>query len=487
MSKLKNSRYSLCVNLLNSFSEKEIEGLTQLVSCRYFNTDNYVIKLLKALKKYIIGKRTMDLTARITVYEAVFEDDIKEKFSKAQQGRLYAKLNALTRLSEEFLLIQGLRKDEIARFEILSNELFLKKQDWLFDRSIKKLEKKLNNKSYKDIKYYQAFVKIEESRLRKIHLSGSLSQFDYSLVKLNYYTDLNYILQKLGLQMALTKFDNFQQNENDMSTFDVLLLLLKIPAYSKHNLISLYKTSIELLETQKIPNYFKLLDILEKESGTLSKNNLVAFYRVASNFCVQQINIGTFNHSVLLELYKTMHLKNLLIEEHSMQPNTLKNLVTIGCRLENFEWAHQMIKHYLPYIHKDLKNSVLQFNLGLIAFNLNEYNKAINHFIKVDHINLTYDVNCRVLILRSHYELDKDYDERTVTIFRSAEKFFAEHKTLPKNHKRGYKNFVHILTNLYRVKHRASKMSLERIKASVEKSKINIDKMWLIEKMKELE
>jgi len=50
---LKNS----CIELLNSFSEKEINGLRHLVTCTYFNTDKTIVKLLDIIIiNYLIKK-----------------------------------------------------------------------------------------------------------------------------------------------------------------------------------------------------------------------------------------------------------------------------------------------------------------------------------------------------------------------------------------------------------------------------------------------
>jgi len=486
MSSLKKSRYSLCVNLLNSFTEKEIEGLTQLISCRYFNTDKYVLKLFKALKKHIIGKCEMDLNARTLIYNKVFEDGIEEELNKPQQGRLYAKLNSLTRLCEEFLTIQGLRNNQTYRADLLSNALLSKNQYWLFNRHQKKVNNLILNEPGNSMKY-NLLYKQAMNKLNKQYETGEIYNKENSLRKTIYNFDLYYLITKLGLQITALSIKRINKEDFNESVFKAITSLLSLKQYSKNPLIIVQQATINLLIKRNEESFKYLLEILNKYKNYYTKDDLRTFYSAAVNFCAQQLNIGKFGYDILMNLYERMHKKKLLADGNFLSENTLKNMVTIAIKAERLDWAKKMSEYYLPYIRQEIRNSVYHFNVGKIVFYQKKYSAAIDHFIKVDHINLAHDVSCKGLILRSHYELDKDYDERTVTIFRSAEKFFTEHKTLPKSHKREYKNFVHILTNLYRVKHRASKMSIERIKASIEKSKINIDKAWLNEKMKELE
>jgi len=72
--------------------------------------------------------------------------------------------------------------------------------------------------------------------------------------------------------------------------------------------------------------------------------------------------------------------------------------------------------------------------------------------------------------------------------FRSAERFFRNHQSITPKSKRGYKNFIQILIALYRTRHNinAKPEDTERIKDKLNNQKVNSDKRWLLEKIKEL-
>ena len=155
----------------------------------------------------------------------------------------------------------------------------------------------------------------------------------------------------------------------------------------------------------------------------------------------------------------------------------------MSCRLNEFDWAKETIQKYRPNLEKDHANSVYHFNMGAVAFYQNDFKTALSHFIRVEKFNLAYDINCRIMLLKSHYELDHEYDERTIRTFLLSERFIQSHKGLITRDKKAYKNFVRILINIYNTRHGAGKMTPEKVKRKLEKLEFVSDKKWLEEKI----
>jgi len=146
-----------------------------------------------------------------------------------------------------------------------------------------------------------------------------------------------------------------------------------------------------------------------------------------------------------------------------------------------------LLEQYRKFVRKSVRDNVYQFNIGVIAFYQNEFETAHEKFSQTDPINLIYDVNTRILILKCLYEIGSAYHEPTMQAFRTMEKFFKTHKSLSVQNKKGFKNFTRILMNLYRIRHGASKMTLDRIHEKLEAQDVNTDKQWLLEKIEILE
>jgi len=480
------SRHFLCLELLNACSEKEIEDLSHFVSCSCFNTDKKIIQLLDALKRSVLGRKKFTEEMQIMVYNKVFSDSLSVQNLSLTQKKLFnAKLNILTRLTEQFLVIRGLDEHKAYRNDILYKKLLEKRQFWLFNRHMKKNQKALKLEAEQGIEYYEYQWRTGHNMLNYLHRSGLLGKED-NLSDLIYNLDVYYLLHKLGLQMTLLSVKEATQKTYDRSDFKALSHLLDLPQYKSHPLIRVYQVTVQLMETKREDIYRELLLLLDIHTIAIPKDHLNGLYTVATNFCTQQIKSGQFTYRDLFELYQVMDVKNLLVENDFMPELKLKNIVIAACRVGDFASAGQSVEQYYAFIRKSVRESVYHLNLGVIDFYQNDYKAALHHFIRVEPVNLNYDINCRVLMLKSYYETDEEYDERTMQIFRSTEKFFNENKSLSSKDKKGYKNFIRTLINIYRVRHQTTRMDIKRIREKLEQQEVNSDKHWLLGKIKEI-
>lgn len=479
------SRHFLCLELLNACSEKEIGDLGHFISCPCFNTDRKITKLLDALKRSVLGRKQFTEEMQRTVYNKVFSDSVSLRLSETQKKLFNAKLNILTRLTEQFLTIRDLDEHKAYRNDILYKKLLEKRQFWLFNRHIKKNQKALKSETERGIEYYEHRWRTGHNMLNYFHLSGLLGKED-NLSGLIYDLDIYYLLHKLEQQMTLLSVEEVTQKTYDRSDFKALSHILNLPQYKAHPIIQVYRTTVQLMETKSEDIYRELLLLLDQHEAAIPRKGLNGLYAAPTNFCVQQIKSGQFTYRDLFELYQVMDSKNLFVENDFMPELKLKNIVTAACRVGEFEWATQIVEQYYTFIRKPVRKSVYQLNLGIIAFSKHDYKTALHHFIRVDAVNLNYDINCRVLMLKSYYEADEEYDERTMQIFRSTEKYFNENKSLATKDKKGYKNFIRTLINLYRVRHQTTRMDIKRIREKLEQQEVNCDKHWLLEKMEKI-
>ncbi len=480
----------LCIELLRTFSKKEIENLSHLVSCRYFNTDRYVVDLLKVLSKYNLKNISLDNEFQCTLYESIFPHLPKPtgKLSKNEGSQLNRKMNALLRLTEQFLMIQSLEEDTVVNNELLYPQLIERQQSLLFNRHINKVQKMLNCQLVNGMDYHEQQYKLENHIINyqdSMNKSPSLE----NLASLEQHLDVYYLLYKLEIHLAvLSVLRVSSKKEYDFSSMIATETLLELAQYAHHPLITVYKVNINLEKEKADKAYFHLLELLNKYENEIDSNRLRSFYTNATNYCIGQIRTGNQAYSQhLFKLYKTMHHKDLLIDNGVVSIQILKNIIIMACREKAFEWAEMVIQYYKEFIPLSIRKSICQFNYGTIAFHQKQYETAHDKFIQVDKINLSYDINTRILLIKCLYEKEKAYNEYTMTAFRSTEKFFKNNKELPGQHKKAYKNFIQILINLYRVRYKAGKRTLEWVKDKLEQQKVNIDKRWLLEKIKELE
>lgn len=482
---------SRLIQLLSSLSNDEMKRLNRFVQAAYFNTDKYVTKLLEVLNKDVIGKRTFDESVQWRVYDKVFDKSPKSQaeLDVKEKKLLGAKMSALTQLTKDFLTTEALKEHKTYRNDLLLSELLSRRQFDLFQSVVKKERKVLEAQQERGIEYHQHEYMIERKTLDYLLLNRNLLIKDDNLNKMNQSLDTRYLLNKLELHLAAIGFiSSLGKRKYDFSSIDAVENLLSLTQYQNHSLIKIYQAAILMMQTSEHKNYGVLLKLLESEVHNIPKDDILNFYIMATNFCAAQIRSGELTyHKHVFELYKVMEDKDLLKEGNSIPINKLKNLIVVACHNGDFEWGKNIVRKYRSYIAKAYRESACYFNLGVIAFYQKDYKTAIQNFIRVGRINVSYDTSCRVMILKSYYETDREYDERTAQIFRSAEKFINDNKQLSAAHKKAYKNFINTLINLYRVKHRTGKMTTQSIRQKIEKFELINAKPWLLEKINELE
>jgi len=485
----KKSRPFLAIELLNTFSKRELSDFFDFTDCKYFNTDRYVTALLAVLIEKVIHKKDFDKETQSKVYRSVFPEKPEpgKVLTVKQKNFILVKMNLLTQLAKYFLCHEALKENAACRTELLYEKLLERNQFLLFNREVKKDTKTLEATSAKGVDEYAQQFKMELGKLNYLHRRGYILKED-NLPELIDNLDIYYLLNKLNLHTTCLALNRVRIGKTyDYTPMDAIEDLMDLPQYRARPLIRLHRMAISLSENDNVDTYHQFLSLLEEYEDITPLKDLNNFYKVAVNVCSSKIREGdTTFYRHAFDLYQTMDRKNLLIEGNFMPVAKLKNIVGLYCHLNEFEQAKATIEKYRSTIEKQHENSVYHFNIGAVAFYQNDFKTALSHFIRVEKVNLAYDINCRIMLLKSHYELDHEYDERTIRTFLLSERFIQSHKGLITRDKKAYKNFVRILINIYNTRHGAGKMTKEKIQKKLEKLEFVSDKKWLEEKIKEL-
>ncbi len=376
----------------------------------------------------------------------------------------------------------------------------------------------------KDEKYYFHQYIIEQNILESLHLNERLFNED-NLEKLIESIDIHFVLQKLGLQLTLLSLNGktIRNYDDCMESIKAMKSLLNIPKYAKHPLISTCVTAINLVKTmveiaaaeQKVTTMKtstekatkkeelvvkalaakascnKLLKLLDKNTTVITQRDLSAFYVVATNFYAAEIAAGRLGYQGYFNLFKTMDEKDAMLEDDFMPAIKWKNAINAACRVDEIDWAVKAIQKYKPYVNESVRESVYHFNMGVVASYQENHDEVSEYLKKYGHEKLIINVNHRVYGLKTRYDRDGIYNEKTMTAFESALSYFQTTKKLSDADKRTYKNFMYILIKLYEIKYgnmprEEQKQELKNCEEKLNNQTINADRAWLNEKIEEL-
>lgn len=366
----------------------------------------------------------------------------------------------------------------------------------LYNRRLKAVQKELDKEQKKGIVYHTNRYKLHKHKADALFIENKLIKED-NYDALQYYLDVQYLLEKLNYHMAkITLQNRFAHKEFNLTPFGILKKLISLPEYRNNTLIQLYSLNINLIEKVNEVTFKELSNLLKENQHSIPEDVLKIFYTNLTNYCIIQTAKGKLEYfDFLLGFYKDMDKANLFVKDGVINVGFLKNMITIACRVNAFDWATEKLIYYINYVPNISRKDVLYYNKGIIAFNQNRYNEALNHFMKVKKIDDTHELNLRIVRLQSFYETDAHYESYTQQMIHSLKIYINENKKLSQRQKTAYYNFISIFIKLYKFRDipnkrtRLNKISttLPKIKETLSHFDLLREKKWLLNKIEALE
>lgn len=469
------------IKLLKSLDGEEISGFGEFVNCAYFNKDKDCTRLWEILKTNYLGRR---INSELTREELFFKLYPEKKKINSTLG---VKLTALTRLVERFLSIRQLEARPVLGQHLLLKSFLEKDVKTHFQSSFTRGQV-LNTLGdlgdaeayyyrYLFEKSYYVFVAVNIKQLNKLNPFEMINAFEI-------YT----IATKLYLWSTLINFQHLLRREYDFSVFEYMETYLKKSPFMEVPLIKiLYIALCATREPEDTQHFDNLKKYLMDMNDVLSNKVKTQLYRIIGNYCTRKINQG--KNEYLREAfvnYQTMLKYDVLTDSKYIPTSTFKNCVSLGCRLKEFEWVEEFIEKNRNKLNPEFRDSVCHYNQGQLYFHKKDYKMALHHLIRMDTIYVDYNTDARLLLIKSYYELDNDYSERSEQIFRSFMEYIRQSKVYKTQHKKMYINFTKVLISLYRIKHRFGNRSIDVIRERIDKYELITNKKWLLEKIEEL-
>lgn len=405
-------------------------------------------------------------------------------------------MNELLHVAEKFLMFEKIKDSDEQDSLLLYPELIDRKQLMLYSRRIKATERKLDKIKKQGIDYHNQCFHIQGEKARLLFINNVLAKED-NYDELQYHVDIKYLLQKLQYHLAkITLQRRYAHKTFNLNPFAALEALLGQPEYKTNPLIQLFVLNIQLVESEEEATFLALSKLLKEKQEVIPPDFLKPFYINVTNYCIYQVSKGDLNYfNYLFEVYNSMHEANLLVKDNTIELALLKNIITNACRVKAFDWASDKLLYYINYVPVEIKNYVLQYNNGIIAFNQKKYGAALAHFNKVRKIDDVHELSLRITQLLCFYEIDESFENYTLQLIDSLRAYIHQNKKLSKRQKTGYFNFIHTFNKLYKIKNIVekskrkikAKKELPKLKARFLQFKLIILKQWLLSKINDLE
>ncbi len=429
-----------------SFNENERVHFTRFLESPYHNQRKDLISLWEIIQKELCSSKQLEDFAKSI-------ENIHHK-TGGSVSLFRKRLSELFALSRKFVALEAFLADD-KQVSILSlGQMLDRDRPDLFTIQSRKLEKAMILEPKRDAHFFeQAF---EFAHLQDQYFTSQQKRiFDPAIQYKADYLDLHYLIRKFRLCCEMIDRANFIKGDYQINLLRELIDWLDTKAAGKFReepAIRAYRLILQLLEGQQDGEAFQSLKgLLDSHADHFGHNELADLYKFAQNYCIRGINRGRNNAmQELFKLYLVQLRDGVLLHKDRMAIADYKNIVTVGCRLREYDWVAKFLEEYrfkLPEVHRD---NVYYYNLASYYYHRGDFDGAAELLRTVQMTDVHYEISCRYLLLKIYYE-----NRESEALLYAADAFrlyLLRNKKISQAYRRGILSFLSILKRMVRLR-----------------------------------
>jgi len=438
--------YSKVLSWVKEFSRVELTRLRDFVRSPYFNKHQKVIELME-----IIYDVHPNLSSPKLEKEAVFKKLYPGK--KFSYVRLAHVMNYLQAAMEEFIAIEAFEEDNFLKNYFVARQLRKRSSGKLYEQKLMRIKKGLNgNGKYNAQHFY--YNSLAENELDYFHLNRKKKTDTNHLQEKSNSLDFFYISTKLEYWCDMLNRSNVLNIDYDYYMLDDVVKLIennrqKYLAVPWINIY--YHILLTLRDSEEQKNYYKLKEYLLQYVDDFEKPDAKTMYDYAQNYCIKRINKGDSKYvKELLDLYKLMLEKELIYENGYIPPGDFKNIVTIACRLKEFDWTEDFLHRYKEKLEERTREHVFQYNLAAFYYEKGDYKNALKLLNTVEFTDSYFALGARSMLMKIYFEINED--EPLFSHFDAFKTYLRRNKIVSKYQNKVHSNFIRYTKRAYQLK-----------------------------------
>jgi hypothetical protein len=465
---------SKLINILKTFTKKEIKELELFINTPLFNKNIDVINLLSFFNKSHPLFNSPSITyQKISV----------QLFGKEDVRRIRYVMTDLTKLIEKYIAFQNYSSEE---HNYLIKAYQSRGLNKYFKQEVVKQNNKINELStIRDDYYYRSQYELNELSYQYT-LENDNRNIDTELQGLVDNLDVFYLAKKLKYSCEIINRMNILKFEYDINLLNYLLdYIEKNDVKEIPSILVYYQVLKTLKEPKREENYFLLKDLIKEHLNSFQKEEQYDLYGYLQNYCIKKINTGKNDYLIkLFETYNEMLVHNVAIKDNLIAQFDFKNIVTVALRVGEFSWTENFIDEYQHYLPHDHKINAVNYNLARLYFYLKKYKACLKQLLAVEFTDIYYSLDSRALLLRTYYEMNDV--ESASSLINAFKIYLKRDNTISEYQNLTYSGFIKIVHQLVRFK-MGYITDIKQIESQLYGIEQIADLTWLKQKIKELQ
>ncbi len=476
-------RNSKLYTILEQFNKYEQNRLRKFLQSPYFNRDEALIVLFDWLIADINNGKNNCLEKTFIwkqLQPGLDYDDVR--FRKYTSD--------LTKLIEDFFCQQLYEQDKLLKANLLVQSVADKKVDKLQSSAMRQAKRVIEEYPYKSALFYYHNYAIENHYYRLADFEtrrDEKTNFEEISTNLDYF----YLSEKLRILCSILSRHGVVAHQYNLLIRDEVIDFLEkdaahyetVPAVGIY--LQIYRIYRAIAEPDNDTHYFKLKELLDRYALLFPIEEATEIYTYAQNYCIRRLNQGNQEFArEVVDLYKNMISKDLLVVKGELSPWTFRNAVVLGLRLGEMDWVEEFIHTQKNYLPESMRDNAVTFNLANLYFYKKQYDKVKTLLQEVEFEDFTYNLVSKSMLLATYYETGED--DPLYSLFESFRTYLNRHKDLPQARRQSFADLIKYTRKLTRLPP-GDRKALQKLKAEVENAKNTASHGWLMEKIAELE
>lgn len=468
---------------LQTLTNKERRRFLRYIRSPYFNTDPQLVQLTEILLE-------ADLTSlsRESLDQALFPGEAFDYF------RISNLLSYLTRHLQQFWVQERQDWNHFPQQQHYLTELRERNLSQSFQQESKKLRRKLEQETLSDetIFYQQQWL---EQELDSFFLAAGNRTDNESLLHRVEALDRYYVLSMLKSMCQLVNRQQILQTGGIPYLQEAFTQYLQKhhTRYAAFPLIGVYyEVLLSFTSAQADQHYQQVRDWLKAFGPQVKTDELQTLYQYARNFCIRQSNQGREGYlTQLFELYQEMLERELLYPEGYLSQGDLKNIVSLGIRLQEFSWTEHFLQEQSGRLLPEQRENALRYNQAQLAYAKGNYREARRQLVTVAFEDVFYYPGAKTLLLKIYFEQEEEASLET--LLRTFRTWLKRDKLLSPVQKETHHNLIQFTQKLQKLRNQAQasgkgliQTELAVLQQSLAQTRAISQKKWLAEQVQML-
>ncbi len=451
---------------LNAQERKEFQSLSAASS---FNTHQATYRAVV----YLCGLKILEDFSRRALFHEIYPS---EKFDDSTTSNL---LSYVMKLFKRFIQVKSIVNDKEHEQLAFLNFLLEKGHNRRLKREIAKIDP-----AHSSLNHWASTNRIADTLVLKENAKPGgqfLTQTDHAITE-------DFIIEKMKLACELQSRGQLLGADSEVILLNPILEYISksIDNLSASLLARIYYHIFHLIHQTDDVAYNELKRLLSNHHRELKISRQIEFYDYLQNYIIRQINTGNTSYlNELFLLYQLLLEKGLILHKGHLTQWEYKNIVTVGCRIQAFDWTGDFIKNYKAHLIPSVRENAYLFNLASYYNSMGQHEQVLEYLKGVKFSDVFYHLNVNVLLVKTYfalgeYELMRSFlDTFRIFVLRSDKVSGYQEKL--------YKNFIRYsnkMGRLFEIRDVLNvdefRQKLDRLKSEIGQKRNTIAFDWLV-------